>query len=163
MAVYRTALCIVLLSAIFWMSSSRAEDRHQGYYYPEPATHENYQGRAPLFEDASKRSRAALAAGIANRLNANPAAPMVAVFPKGADGEKLIMTAMRDGELDTLYRIRAFLALMTAEARASPLFAKATHPETLTFLDFLASLGFQRLTVTDGDTVAHQIDLRPAR
>ncbi len=151
-------VCIVCMVSVV-----HADDRHAGYYYPEPQTSEAFTGRAPLLQDAGKRARVAVTTGISNQLASGPGAPMVAIFAKGTQAEKLIIVALREGELNTLFRMRGFLARLTAEARASPIFANASNPEELTFLDFIASLGFERLTASDGRDFAHRIELSPAR
>ena len=57
-------------------------------------------------------------------------------------------------------RMRALLAQLTARARQTPLFVQYRVEDRFTFLDLLKLLGFEQLTVTDGDTFAHQIEIR---
>jgi hypothetical protein len=83
----------------------------------------------------------------------------MAIFAKGAEAEKLIITALGPGRYDTLYRIRGLLALLTAEARQTPIFQDLQVEDVFTFLDLLGLLGFQQLTVTNGDNFAHRIEL----
>ena len=75
------------------------------------------------------------------------------------DKEKMIIVATEADRYTSLYRLRALLAAMTSEARSTPLFNRAPNPERLTFLDFCKLMGFARLTVSDGNTVALQIDI----
>jgi len=84
---------------------------------------------------------------------------VVSVFAKGDDAEKLIIVAMEPGRLDTIYRVRAYLAALTSEARQTQIFREHQVEEIFTFLDLLKLLGFERLTVSDGDTFAHQVDI----
>ena len=53
----------------------------------------------------------------------------------------------------------ALLALLTAVARATPLFAQLGGEESFTFFDLLKILGFTQLTISDGETFAHQVTI----
>ena len=64
---------------------------------------------------------------------------------------------MRDDTYNTLYRMRALLAMLTARARTTPIFREYQVEDVFTFLDLLKLLGFRQITVTDGDRFAHQI------
>jgi len=88
-----------------------------------------------------------------------PYAPAYHMFAKGSEAEKLIIIATEDGRYDTLYRLRGLLASMTADARTSPLFAKLGNVERLNVLDLLHMAGFVQLTITNGDDVAHRVNL----
>jgi hypothetical protein len=79
------------------------------------------------------------------------------VFAKGDDAEKLLIVALKDGVIDTLYRARALLAMLTSVARGTPLFQELGVAETFTFFDLLKILGFTQLTISDGDAFAHQV------
>jgi hypothetical protein len=79
------------------------------------------------------------------------------MFAKGTESEKLIIVAVEDGPLDTLYRARAVLANMTSVARLTPLFQELNVVETFTFFDLLYMLGFTQLTISDGREFAHQV------
>lgn len=85
-----------------------------------------------------------------------PSPPRFAIFAKGADAEKLILVAVSDGTYNTLYRLRALMAMLTAYARSGPAFQGHPHPEDLTFLDLIYLIGFERLTVSDGRDIAHR-------
>ena len=86
----------------------------------------------------------------------HPYPPPFVIFPKGSEAEKLIITSLYADGYDTLYRMRALLAILTARSRATPLFRDFQVEDKFTFLDLLVLLGFQRRTVTDGDSFAHQ-------
>ena len=81
------------------------------------------------------------------------------IFPKGAEAQKLIIVSKRAGRLDTVYRVRGLLASMTSVARTMPIFVNYQVETFFTFLDLLKMLGFQQVTVTDGDAFAHQIKI----
>jgi hypothetical protein len=64
------------------------------------------------------------------------------------------------GQLDTIYRVRALLATMTAVARKSPVLRKVRLENVLTFLDLAKMLGFKQITISDGDKFSHQVFLK---
>ena len=82
-----------------------------------------------------------------------------AVFAKGTDAEKVIVVALMDGPMDTLYRARALLANLTAESRRLPLLKQNGVEDWFTFLDLCVLLGFKQVTLSDGKRWAHQIEL----
>ena len=82
------------------------------------------------------------------------------MFAKGARAQKLIIISNSSDRYNTLYRMRALLAALSADARTSPLFAQSPQPENLNFLDLCKMTGFERVTISDGDKIAHRIDLR---
>lgn len=135
-------------------------DRHAGYYYPQPASREVYEARAATLADASRKRRILFVTELTNQMMNNPYPPPFAVFAKGAQAEKMIITSLYAGGYDTLYRMRALLALLSARARSTPVFTDYQVEDLFTFLDLLKLLGFEQLTVTDGDRFAHQILVR---
>ena len=86
-----------------------------------------------------------------------PYAPEFVVFVKGEDAEKLLIVALKDGVIDTIYRARALLAMLTSVARATPLFQEIGVADYFTFFDLLDMMGFRQLTISDGDDFAHQV------
>ena len=82
------------------------------------------------------------------------------MFAKGIEAEKLILVGLQNGPMDTLYRARAVLALLTATARTTPVFQDIDPDGRYTFLDLLKLLGFESITVTDGRAWSHRIDIR---
>lgn len=148
---------LVLACATLAPGPVAAEDRHAGYYYPEPASRESYEARAATLPDASRKRRILFVTELTNQMMNNPYPPPFAVFAKGAEAEKMIITSLYAGSYDTLYRMRGLLALLSARARSTPIFTEYQVEDLFTFLDLLKLLGFEQLTVTDGDVFAHQI------
>ncbi len=147
--------CIVLPAA-----SLAGADRHAGHYYPEHPSREVYESRASPLPDSDRRRRIGFVTELTRQMLANPYPPRVAIFAKGTRAEKLIITSLHDGSYDTLFRLRALLAMLTARARASPAFQDNRVADVFTFLDLLKLLGFEQVTLTDGRRLAHQIELR---
>ena len=135
-------------------------DRHAGYYYPVPATSEVYVSKAATLGEADRARRILLVTEITQQMLERPYPPQVAIFPKGAEGEKLIITSLYDGAYDTMFRMRGLLAMMTAWARSTPIFQAYEVEDLFNFLDLLKLLGFKRLTLTDGEAYAHQIEIQ---
>ena len=74
-----------------------------------------------------------------------------------AIARKLIIVALVDGRIDTIYRARAVLANMTAAARMLPAFQELGAQSRLTFLDLAHMLGFKKITISNGRDFAHQV------
>jgi len=150
------AFLIVTLMALLISEPSYAEDRHAGYYYPEPASTEVYKSEVPNLPGTNRDRRIGFVVTVANGMQERPYAPRFAFFAKGEKAEKLLIVALEDNVLDTLYRARAHLAALTSLARATPIF-KQVGPAELNFFDLLKMLGFEQLTISDGDEFAHQV------
>ena len=151
------ALAVLVLAAIFVSADGQAADRHAGYYYPTPASTETYVARAQTLQEADRSLRIGFVTGITNQILQQPYPPTAAIFAKGAEGQKLIIVALEDGRIDTLYRARAIFANMTAVARVMPLFRELGVEEWFTFFDLAKLLGFEQITITDGRDFAHQV------
>ena len=155
-------ICRVLAAgaAAIWLSGAPgalADDRHAGYYYPEPATSETYKARARTLVGADRGQRIAFVTGVTLKQGERPHPAMLAMFAKGDEAEKLIIVGLQDGRLNTIYRARAVLAMLTATARATPIFQEYQVEEIFTFLDLCKMLGFEQVTISDGKDFAHQI------
>ncbi len=150
---------LLLCAALTAPAAAAAEegDHHAGYYYPEPQSVETYTARVETLPGSDRLRRIVFATGVTQQLLQARYAPPFAVFAKGDDADKLIIVALQDGQLDTIYRARAALANLTAMARFTAFFRQHTTPQNATFLDLLKLLGFKQLTVSDGVSFAHQI------
>ncbi len=153
----------LLLLAVLIGSAKAQEppgDRHAGYYYPIPATSEVYTARAVTLPDASRKRRILFVTELTNQMINSAYPPQVAIFAKGEQAEKMIITSLYDDGYNTLYRMRGLLAMLSARARTTPIFRAYEVEDLFTFFDLLKLLGFEQLTVTDGDRFAHQIELK---
>lgn len=136
------------------------DDRHAGYYYPEPVTEEVYTARAQVAPDAARDTRLGFVTVLTRVAYERAYPPTYAIFAKGSEAEKLIIVAMGEQGFRTLYQARALMAQMTAIARTTDLFRKLAVEDFFTFLDLLKLLGFEQLTISDGETFSHQILIR---
>ncbi|MBL8832923.1 MAG: hypothetical protein JNL71_11085 [Rhodospirillales bacterium] len=135
-------------------------DRHEGYYYPQPSSQETYVARAKVLIDATRDKRLEFVNGITASQLAATYAPQYVVFAKGDRADRLIVVSLVPGQLDTVFRVRALLAQLTAVARGAPLLQDYGVDNLFTFLDVLKLMGFTRVTLSDGDRFAHQIAIR---
>lgn len=152
----------IITLVLVWFTAAQgaaAEDRHEGYYYPTPNSEETYQARVNTQPEASRETRIAFVTAVTNRMAELPYPPQGAVFAKGTHGEKLIIVSLVDGRMDTIYRIRAVLANLTAATRGLVEFKEMDPAQRYwyTFLDLCKMLGFEKVTVTDGRELAHRI------
>lgn len=152
--VLATALCLVS-----FVSAGFAADRHANYYYPTPTSSETYTARAQTLPESGRRSRIAFVTGLTNKMLQNPYPPEFVMFAKGAEAEKLIIVSVKGDTYNTLYRMRGLLAILTAVARVTPLFKQGAVQDYFTFFDLCKMLGFERITVSDGQDFAHRIDI----
>ncbi len=153
---------ILIWAGLIWAglgAAAAAADRHAGYYYPEPTTREVYGARTDILPEADRRMRIGFVTGIANRIANQPYPPQAAMFAKVSDAETLIIVALVDGRIDTLYRASAVLANMTAAARMLPAFQDIDARTNLTFFDLAKMLGFEKITITNGRDFAYQVTL----
>ena len=134
-----------------------AQDRHAGYYYPTPQSQELYYPRATALPEANRERRLGFVTGITQAQMQSPYPMTHVIFAKGAESEKLIIVSLQDGLFDTLFRARAFLAALTASARATPIFGDLEAETEYTFFDLAVLLGFEQITISDGKQFAHQI------
>ena len=132
-------------------------DHHEGYYYPKPGSFEHYPARVYTLPDSDRVRRQAFVIGLTKQLVGAQYAPTYAVFAKGAGSDKLIIVALGEGQLNTIYRARALLATFTSVARSTSFFQQNTQPDESTFLDLLKLLGFKQVTISDGRAFAHQV------
>ena len=154
------AIVAVATAATFLgLGAASPADRHAGYYYPIPQTAEVYEARVPQIPGTNRRRRIQFVTAVTNGQLQRPYPPEYAMFAKGDEAEKLIIVSLVEGRMKTLYMARARLAIMTAIARLLPAFQETGMEENLTFFDLAWMLGFRRITISDGDDFAHQIQL----
>lgn len=159
-----TMLSFMLLAgfaALLLPSGAKAEnDRHAGYYYPPITSRETYKARAVVMPEADSDTRLNFITGMAFQQNQRPYPPSFVMFAKGERFERLIIVGIGSNGFRGIYHTRAVLAQMTSIARTSPVFRENNVQDLLTFLDLARMLGFEELTVSDGQSFAHRIALK---
>lgn len=154
-------IALVLVPALFdFATPVFAADRHVGIYYPDPQTREEYIARAETLPNVDRHRRIDFVNGLTAHMLASPYPPQFAIFAKGTHAEKLIIVSLYDNSLNTIYRARALLAMLTAVSRQTPYFRKNGVDDSFAFYDLLVLLGFKRLTISDGEDFAYQVDFK---
>lgn len=136
------------------------EDKYVGYYYPKPTLVETYTSPMQTISGAERAQRVQFVTVVSQGTIQSAYRVPYAVFVKGEKGDKMIIVGLQPGELASIYRIRAILANMTTMSRLSPFFQERTVAEDATFYDLLKMLGFTQLTVTDGEKLAYQVNIK---
>ncbi|HUN53397.1 MAG TPA: hypothetical protein VMU42_19870 [Candidatus Sulfotelmatobacter sp.] len=136
-----------------------SEESQNGYYYPELTSREVYTSRATPAADVTRATRLAFVTTLTQQQLGKPYAPTYAIFAKGNDAEKLIIVSLGDNGFRTVYQARALLAQLTAVVRTTPLVRELKVDDIFTFFDLARLLGFTEITISDGETFAHQIKL----
>jgi hypothetical protein len=135
-------------------------DRHAGYYYPPVSSREIYRARAAVMPEATSDTRLNFVTAMAFQQNQRPYPPSFVMFAKGDGFERLIIVAIGSNGFRGLYQARAVLAQMTSLARTSPIFRENNVQDVFTFLDLARMLGFEEITISDGQSFAHRITLK---
>ena len=141
-------------------AAAPTEDRYIGYYYPKPTSSETFESSMQTIQGAERPQRIQFVTVVSQGTIQSAYRVPYAVFAKGEKADKMIIVGMQQGELNTVYRMRALLANMTTMSRLSPFFQERTVAEDATFFDLLKLLGFKELTVTDGEKVTHQVTIK---
>ena len=137
-----------------------SQSKHEGYYYPKVTSREVYVARGRTFDDTNRARRIEFVNGLTQLLSQLPYAPQYAIFAKGDNAEKLIIVGLHDGSFNTIFRVRALIANLTAHARVAPLFKEFKVEDLFTFYDLAKLLGFDRVTISDGAKFADQVSIQ---
>ena len=153
------AALVSILVLLATASLARAEDRHEGYYYPKITSRETYVARAKTLDIANRDARIDFVIGQVSGQRTRPYPPRYALFAKGAQAEKLIIVGLDADSMSTLFRARAVLAQLTALSRNTNLFRELSVDKLFTFFDLVKMIGFKQITISDGKTYSHQVTL----
>ena len=141
-------------------AAAPTEDRYIGYYYPKPTSTETFESQLQTIAGVERAQRIQFTTVVSQGTIQSAYRVPYAVFAKGEKADKMIIVGMQQGELNTIYRMRALLANMTTMSRLSPFFQERTVAEDATFFDLLKLLGFKELTITDGEKLTHQVTIK---
>ena len=136
------------------------DDRYIGYYYPKPTATETFESSMQTIAGAERAQRIQFVTVVSQGTIQSAYRVPYAVFAKGEKADRLIIVGLQQGELNTVYRMRALLANMTTMSRLSPFFQERTVAEDATFFDLLKLLGFRELTITDGEKTTLQVTIK---
>jgi hypothetical protein len=136
------------------------EDRYIDYYYPKPTATETFESSMQTIAGAERAQRVQFVTVVSQGTIQSAYRVPYAVFAKGEKADRLIIVGLQQGELNTIYRMRALLANMTTMSRLSPFFQERTVAEDATFFDLLKLLGFREVTITDGEKTTLQVTIK---
>ncbi|MEO0380354.1 MAG: hypothetical protein AAF252_08780 [Pseudomonadota bacterium] len=150
----RALATLVLLMAA---PLAQANERYEGYYYPEITSSEEFSRVIREAPPSGKEVRVGFVTRLTVAQLAAPESPRFVFFAKGADAKHLNVVALDDDVFSTLYRARAVLAQMTSNLRNNELFRQQNLESVVTFYDLLQFMEFETLVISDGETWAHEV------
>ena len=129
-----------LALAVAWSWSAAPagadEERHVGYYYPQPQTVETYEARATTLPDASRSRAARLRHGLDQPDARQSLSAAIRHLRQGLERREADHRRPGyDNTYNTIYRARALFAMLTAVARLTKLFQEYRVEELFTFFD----------------------------
>lgn len=154
----RTILIIAAL--LFSTAGASADDKREGYYYPEVTTTERFSRTLPNVPPAGRKVRTSFITAVTKAQLAAPENPRFVIFAKGQTAEHMIIVALDDEIFRTLFRARAVLAQLTANARGTQFFRATDLRFLATWFDLAKLLGFEDIVISDGATWSHRIELQ---
>ncbi|MEX0369041.1 MAG: hypothetical protein AB3N09_00315 [Tateyamaria sp.] len=149
---------LALIAMVFAVSTAHAQDRYEGYYYPEVTSTEDFTRIIRNAPDASKGVRVEFVTNLTVAQLSAPESPRFVFFAKGSDARHLNVIALDDDVFSTLYRARAVLAQMTSNMRNNDFFRAQELQFVATFFDLLQLMEFDTLVISDGETWSHQVN-----
>lgn len=148
---------VALLAAT--AAAAQEEDDRAGYYYPPITSEEAFVRDLVDTPPAGRAVRVNFITEVTKAQLAAPETPRFAVFAKGEEAEHMIIVALDDQIFSTLFRARALLAQLTANARGTKFFVDSNLQFTATWFDLAKMLSFQDIVISDGATWSHRIAL----
>lgn len=145
------ALCMTALTA-------HAQERYEGYYYPEVTSQEQFSRVIRQGPASNKGVRVEFVTNLTAAQLAAPESPRFVFFAKGADARHLNIIALDDEVFSTIYRARAVMAQMTSNMRSNEFFRSQGLEYVATFYDLLQIMEFDTLVISDGETWSHQVN-----
>ena len=153
-----TRLFALLIALIVTTSAATAQDRYEGYYYPDVSSQEEFTRLIREGPAANKGVRVEFVTNLTVAQLAAPESPRFVFFAKGKDARHLNVIALDDDVFSTIYRARAVLAQMTSNMRNNAFFKDQGLEFVATFYDLLQLMEFDTLVISDGETWAHQVN-----
>lgn len=134
-----------------------AQDRYEGYYFPQVSTEEVFDRVVLDVPGADKAVRVDFVNVLTTAQLAAPESPRFVFFTKGDDDKTLILVALDDEVFATVFRARALLAQLSVNVRKSGYFKQEHLQYVATFYDLLQLLAFDELIISDGRNWAHRV------
>lgn len=95
-------LAVVAIAAAISLrtGAAAADDRHAGYYFPEPQSTEVDKARAVTLPDTDRKQRLAFVTGITLKQANLPYPSNLAMFAKGDGATRSIIVDLQDGRMN---------------------------------------------------------------
>ncbi|MEM9146041.1 MAG: hypothetical protein AAGC57_07555 [Pseudomonadota bacterium] len=153
---------LIALVALAWlMVPGPAAAAQEGYHYPAIGSEEVFdRALSRGGPQASRAVRVTFVTQVTKAQLAADDAPRFAIFAKGAEAEHMILVALDDEVFRTIFRARAVLAQLTANARGTDFFVNNGIETTATWFDLAKLLGFKDLVISDGASWSHRVVFR---
>ena len=151
----------ILLFNMLLMSGEVAGKELDGHqFYPTPKVIENHKSRRRVLTSTQNETRIAFVNNILRAFIQRDAQERVLVFAKGRNVENMIIMDSVDGNLSTIFKVRAFIEVLPVLLRNTPIYRKFKNSEILPFLDLAKMNGFKTITFTDGDKYSFRFILK---
>ena len=137
---------------------AQANERYEGYYYPEVTSQEQFSRVIRQGPTSNKGVRGEFVTNLTAAQLAAPESPRFVFFAKGADARHLNIIALDNDVFSTIYRARAVMAQMTSNMRSNEFFRSQGLEYVATFYDLLQIMEFDTLVISDGETWSHQVN-----
>ena len=149
----------ILIAAIITVSLGGAAGAagKDSYYYPPVNSEEVFARDLALAPIPRRAVRVGFITRITRTQLAAPESPRFVIFAKGDEAQHMIIVALGDEVFKTLYRARAVMAQLTANARATDFFINSNIQDHATWFDLVKLLGFEDLVISDGATWSHRV------
>ena len=154
-----TRLSAVLFTLLL-AGSVAAQDRYEGYYYPEISSEETFDRVVRASQGAGKAVRIDFVNVLTTAQLEAPESPRFVFFAKGEGAKTLMLIGLDDEIFATLYRARALLGQLTVSVRRGGFFRQEDLQYVATFYDLLQLLQFDELVISDGKTWAHKVNFK---
>ena len=153
-----TRLLALIAALVLGAVTADAQERYEGYYYPQVTSQEQFSRVIRQGPTSSKSVRVEFVTNLTAAQLAAPESPRFVFFAKGADAKHLTLIALDNDIFSTIYRARAVMAQMTSNMRNNEFFRQQGLEFVATFYDLLQIMEFDTLVISDGETWAHQVN-----
>jgi hypothetical protein len=109
-------------------------DRREHFYCPEAVSRETYVTRVVTLSQATREPSIGFVTGMTEQELRVPFPPQFAIFAKGDEAQKLIVVALNDTPIGTVFRARKLLAQLTAQVRTMQFFQELGVADFFAFL-----------------------------
>jgi len=151
----------ILLFNMLLMSGEVAGKELDGHqFYPTPKVIENHKSRRRVLTSTQNETRIAFVNNILRAFIQRDAQERVLVFAKGKNVENMIIMDSVDGNLSTIFKVRAFIEVLPVLLRNTPIYRKFKNSEIPPFFDLAKMNGFKTVTFTDGDKYSFRFILK---